>query len=70
MYRDTLILLILKEIFQDPYLVNHLHNLVLNEEINEMLLKEIILILQIQVHHHHLFIQLLQFLVERVRAEV
>lgn len=38
MYRDTLILLILKEIFHDPYLVNHLYNLVLNEEINEMLL--------------------------------
>ena len=38
MYRDTLILLVLKEIFKDPYLVNHLYNLVLNNEINEMLL--------------------------------
>lgn len=38
MYRDTFILLILKEIFHDSYLVNHLYNLVLNEEINEMLL--------------------------------
>ena len=38
MYRDTLILLILKGIFKDTYLVNHLYNLVLNDEINEMLL--------------------------------
>ena len=33
MYRDTLILLILKEIFQDPYLVNTIYNIVLNDEI-------------------------------------
>ena len=33
MYRDTLILLVLKEIFQDPYLVNTIYNIVLNDEI-------------------------------------
>ena len=33
MYRDTLIKLILREIFKDPYLVNNIYNLVLNEEI-------------------------------------
>ena len=30
MYFDTLILLVLKEIFRDPYLVNHIYNIVLN----------------------------------------
>lgn len=38
MYRDTLILLILKEIFKDPYITNKIYNLVLDEELNEMLL--------------------------------
>ena len=33
MYRDTLILLILKEIFHDKYLVNIIYNIVLNDEI-------------------------------------
>ena len=33
MYRDTLILLILKEIFYDPYLINIIYNIVLNDEI-------------------------------------
>tara|TARA_B100000123_G_C25734154_1_gene430725 strand:- start:1854 stop:2369 length:516 start_codon:yes stop_codon:yes gene_type:complete len=33
MYFDTLILLVLKEIFKDPYLVNHIYNIVLNDEI-------------------------------------
>tara|TARA_B100000900_G_scaffold415739_1_gene446922 strand:+ start:40 stop:555 length:516 start_codon:yes stop_codon:yes gene_type:complete len=33
MYFDTLILLVLKEIFRDPYLVNHIYNIVLNDEI-------------------------------------
>lgn len=33
MYRDTLILLVLKEIFKDPYLVNTIYNIVLNGEI-------------------------------------
>ena len=38
MYRDTLILLILKEIFKDPYLVNTIYHIIENDEINEMLL--------------------------------
>lgn len=33
MYRDTLILLVLKETFKDPYLVNIIYNIVLNDEI-------------------------------------
>ena len=33
MYRDTLILLILNEIFKDPYLVNTIFNIILNDEI-------------------------------------
>ena len=38
MYHDTLILLILKEIFKDPYLVNTIYHIIENDEINEMLL--------------------------------
>lgn len=33
MYRDTIILLVLKEIFQDPYLVNIIFNIIHNDEI-------------------------------------
>ena len=33
MYRDTLVFLILKEIFKDPYLVNHIYKIIENEEI-------------------------------------
>ena len=33
MYSDTLILLILKEIFKDPYLVNYIYNIFEKEEI-------------------------------------
>lgn len=33
MYRDTLILLVLKEIFYDPYLVNTIYNIIHNDEI-------------------------------------
>ena len=34
MYRDTLILLVLKEIFKDPYLVNYIHDIVEGDEVN------------------------------------
>ena len=34
MYRDTLILLVLKEIFKDPYLVNYIHDIVEEDEVN------------------------------------
>lgn len=33
MYRDTLILLVIKEIFKDPYLVNTIYNIVLHDEV-------------------------------------
>jgi len=36
MYRDTLILLILKEIFHDPYLVNHIYHILENDEMSYM----------------------------------
>lgn len=36
MYRDTLVLLILKEIFKDPYLVNTIYRIIEKDEIKQM----------------------------------
>ena len=51
MYRDTLIPLILKEIFKDPYLVNTIYHIIENDEINEMLLIQLVMpFIALQLH--------------------